>query len=134
MARTNKTGPKTDPYAMISKQAEGALAENSFVKQGTTQDEVQPIATSGNEKAIGFVDVAVADNVMASVLISGNIVDCIAEGTIAADDILITGNGVGKVKVSAGTEDPRNQVGRALHDATEGQRIEVALNFIVERT
>lgn len=134
MGRTNKTAPKTNPYAMTSKQAEGALAENSFVKQGTTQDEVIPIATTGNEKAIGFVDRAYVDNDMVSVLQSGNYVDCIAEGTIAADDILITGNGVGKVKTSAGTEDPRNQVGRALHGATEGQRIEVALQFIVERT
>lgn len=133
MASTIRTGPKTNPYAMYSKQAEGALAENSFVKKGTTDDEVQPIATSDNEAAIGFVDRAYADDEMVSVLSAGNIVDCECDGTVALGDEVVTGDAVGSVQTVANFNPANNGtvniVGRCVFGNTDGKRCKIELDF-----
>lgn len=133
MAITNLTGPKINPYEMISKVAQGALAENSFVKVGTAADQVIPVAGTGNENAYGFVDRAVADAVYCNVLQSGNKVHVLADGAITKGMILVTGKS--PLYVKDGTAQAvRNQVGIADSTAADEETVEVTLKFISERT
>lgn len=125
MASTLVHGPKMNPYCKDSKIAEGALVARSFVKTGTTDDQVIPIATTDNEPATGYVDQPWASGDLVDVWVDGNVVDVIADGTVAAGDFVQTGDAVGSVK----TTTTGNIVGRAVGGNTTGKTIQIRLGF-----
>jgi hypothetical protein len=126
MAMTNKVGPRTDPWSIFTRKAGAAILENSFVKDGAADEEVIPIAGTGNEAAIGFVDRAYDLADMISVIGDGSIVACTAEGAVTEHGKVVTGNGAGKVKDAGAST---NIVGIALNDAVEGERVYVLLRI-----
>lgn len=131
-------GHKADngDYDAITKRAEGAIKLGSFVKKGTTGDEVQ-LVDNGADRVVGFApathafeqsdtDLEYADNAAVDVIVSGRFfVELTGDTNVSAFDTVKVDPTTGEVSAAAAATVSANAY--YLKDAVVGDIVAVQI-------
>lgn len=132
MARPNEVKAYDGPHTVITRKADGAIAEASVVTSGSNEIDVAEAGSGDNP--VGVVDgktVGDSDDYEDGDkvnLIVGGVVKVEANGSVTEGDTVKADAGGTVVPVTGdGTDSPSLHLGKALESGADGDIIEVAI-------